>query len=246
MRLLFDLGHSRLKWALAEEELIESGAKAHGGDIAAALTALEPALRDRDVDCLWVSNVMGEAAAWEIATWAAKRDLETVFASSQAEALGVKNGYTEPAQLGVDRWLAVIGAWQIIKNTLCLVDFGTAITFDGVNADGQHLGGAIMPGLRLMRQSLIVGTTLEAAEDDEGFPFAHNTAAAMTSGALLAASAAVERFMGEMARRTGGEVVCMLTGGDAEEVTSHLPFEVMVEPRLVLIGLNSLAEAGIS
>ena len=81
------------------------------------------------------------------------------FASSTDTAAGVRNGYSNPAQLGVDRWLAVIGAFHRHRDACCVVDAGTALTIDGVDATGQHLGGFIVPGPRLMVESLLTGTS---------------------------------------------------------------------------------------
>ena len=64
-------------------------------------------------------------------------------------ACGLRNGYRDPAQLGVDRWLAMCAAWQQFPGSLCVVDAGTAVTIDVVAADGAHSGGLILPGVCL-------------------------------------------------------------------------------------------------
>jgi len=66
---------------------------------------------------------------------------------SRAEYAGVTSGYTHPERLGVDRWLALIAAAHICNRNCIVIDAGSAITLDLLRSDGQHLGGAILPGL---------------------------------------------------------------------------------------------------
>jgi type III pantothenate kinase len=67
--------------------------------------------------------------------------------SAQFESLGITNGYQEPERLGVDRWLALIGAAGITRQNCFVIDAGSAITIDLLGSDGRHLGGAILPGV---------------------------------------------------------------------------------------------------
>jgi type III pantothenate kinase len=66
---------------------------------------------------------------------------------SEAETLGVKNGYHQPARLGADRWMVLLAAAEIADRDTLVIDAGSAITIDLLRADGQHLGGAILPGI---------------------------------------------------------------------------------------------------
>ena len=76
-------------------------------------------------------------------------DLQVV--RTQARFGEVINGYSTFEQLGADRWAAIVGAWQLRRRALCVVDAGTAVTIDLVAASGRHQGGVIVPGLDLMR-----------------------------------------------------------------------------------------------
>ena len=71
----------------------------------------------------------------------------------QAQQLGVKNLYRKPEQLGADRWAALIGARGLTGSAACVVDAGTAVTVEALSAKGEFLGGAIFPGLHLLRLS---------------------------------------------------------------------------------------------
>lgn len=66
---------------------------------------------------------------------------------SEAECMGVKNGYLKPERLGIDRWLVLLAAAELGSGDCLVIDAGSAITLDLLRADGQHLGGAILPGI---------------------------------------------------------------------------------------------------
>ena len=83
--------------------------------------------------------------------------------TSGRAAAGVVNGYADPSLLGVDRWVAVVGAYHRVRGAVVVADIGTAATIDVVAADGRHRGGYIVPGPRLMVASLLGGTSDLAA-----------------------------------------------------------------------------------
>ncbi len=87
-------------------------------------------------------------------------------AETTAESSGVRCAYQAPNQLGIDRWLAIIAASRYAKTTAVL-DVGSAITLDVVTGSGQHLGGHIVPGLKLLRNSLL--TTDRVIVSDKQF-----------------------------------------------------------------------------
>src|SRR5699024_1677202 len=93
-----------------------------------------------------------------------------------AEGGGVKTKYRYPERLGADRWAAAVGAYAASKKAVCVVDCGSAITFDAVDSAGRHLGGLIVPGWNLMRSALHLGTAdLPFAEADSVELFAMDT-----------------------------------------------------------------------
>ena len=149
--LLVDLGNSRLKWVWLEAGRVGQ---------AAALSHRAEDLR-RQLDTGWgrmsapgrvmlasVANSQRTEAfrAWVKGRWGLT--VEQVY--SRDKALGVTNAYAEPRHLGVDRWLALIAVHRRFPGPACIVDCGSAITIDGLAADGRHLGGLILPGLAMM------------------------------------------------------------------------------------------------
>lgn len=95
-------------------------------------------------------SVRAALAHWIQQTWA----IDAEFAAPSAAAFGVRNAYAEPERMGADRWVAMIAARALTGQTSYIVDCGTAVVRRALAADGQHLGGVIFPGIRLMREAL--------------------------------------------------------------------------------------------
>jgi type III pantothenate kinase len=243
MILLIDVGNSRLKWAWADGDLCsEQISLAHDGEPAPGWLQLVVAT-GRQPQRILVSNVAGPRFA-EVLRGALTRQfgVDPEFASVAANAAGVTCAYREPQQLGVDRWLAVIGAWHRAQRAVCVVDSGTATTVDAVDDAGLHLGGMILPGLDLMTESLFKRTSDIAQAVNPGPSsrvtiFADTTSAAVRSGAVFATAALAERAAGELEKRTGRAPALYLTGGTATRIAPSLARANEVVPDLVLRGL---------
>ncbi|HZD54235.1 MAG TPA: type III pantothenate kinase, partial [Woeseiaceae bacterium] len=147
------------------------------------------------------------------------------------------------------RWVAMVGARAEFNSALCVVDAGTAVTIDAVDRDGMHLGGLIVPGLRLMREALHVSTSdlppakrpgSSAAEGME--LFATTTEGALDKGTMTAICGAIERAVGRL-RANGYRPKIVLTGGDASRILKQLNGDVMHRPNLVLQGLAFMVQS---
>ena len=157
MKLLVDIGNSRVKWATLDGgRLGEQQAACHAGwtqqDWHRSLFAM-PGIEE-----VFVASVSEAPSAALDAAAAEATGHRAIFVTTGVEAAGVRNAYREPRLLGVDRWLAVIAAHATIDGDCCIADVGTAATFDAVTASGEHLGGFIVPGPGLMVRSLHGGT----------------------------------------------------------------------------------------
>lgn len=248
MILLIDIGNTRIKWARLDGQLLGPQAAApHAGWSAdtIARAALDTGARAQRV---LVSNVGGASLAAAvreavIRSW----NVEPEFIRSTSEAGGVRNAYTDPAKLGVDRWLAIIGAHALISGALCIVSLGTAMTIDGVDADGRHLGGVIVPGPDLMVSSLFRNTSDIAARAEDGSRkgglFADNTQGAIVQGAEHALAALVERAVETLRRDLNVAPSLLLTGGASHRLDHALGLPCQIVPDLVLRGLAVLASA---
>lgn len=262
MDLLIDIGNTNLRWATwaspptvpptmpqAEPKLGEVITLRHHGalpiDLLAAWERLEPPRQ------VLVGNVGGnELAARLTRAVASLWGLTPAFAATQSEGLGVRIAYAEPARLGVDRWLALIAAHRHAPGPALIVDAGTAITYDLLLADGQHLGGLILPGVRMLREALRAGTRIPPWKDQaeqesdprpDAKPWAADTAAAIAGASLQAPAALAERLWKRLREQARSEPQLLLTGGDAERLAPLLDAPVRILPALVLQGLALLA-----
>jgi type III pantothenate kinase len=245
--LLLDIGNSRVKWAALDgRRLGAQRAAAHAG------WGLADWQREVLTSGRWqrvlAATVAGSAGARTLADAVRTTcGCELELVSSQPEAVGVRNGYRDPSLLGVDRWLAVIAAYHHqARRACCVVDIGTAATVDVVTADGQHLGGFIVPGPGLMVGSLLQGTSDLAQRSAASPPemtalFADNTRDAIERGCAVTLAALADRCVAELASRGPTEPVLLVTGGAAHQVTPHLKTSHQVVPDLVLRGLALLA-----
>ena len=153
--LLLDIGNTRIKWGLADgAKLQRTGTVTHEKIRDAGIAALTTRL-PRRVDRILACNVAGTSLATRISgVMHLHCDTDTHFVHPARAGFGITNGYGRPRRLGVDRWVAMIGAYAEFSRALCVVDAGTAVTIDALDRQGQHLGGQIIPGLRMMQDAL--------------------------------------------------------------------------------------------
>ena len=239
--LLIDIGNSRVKWAWAKQGRIEPGQ-------AFATRASQEEFPRHWADApppaqVLVSNVAGAAVEAELKAYTEQHwHLAPQLVRSTALACGVRNGYTCPEKLGVDRWVALIGAHHAAPGPCCVADCGTAITFDAIDADGIHQGGLIAPGLTMMREALARGTQgLPLVDSNSQSRLGLDTAAAIAAGTRLAAAGLIELGLNETAQRLGSQPRLLLTGGDAPRVATELRIPYELRPDLVLEGLRVIA-----
>jgi type III pantothenate kinase len=187
------------------------------------------------VSCVSANQLLELVQSVALELWP---DADIVLVKSQAQAFGVVNAYQQPGKLGVDRWLSLVAVWQQYQSPACIVDCGTAITVDLIDADGRHQGGLISPGLTLMKKSLGQGTeALPFSETSHVFGLASYTEAAIYSGTLMAAIGLIEQVLTKQPN-----MQLILTGGDAELIAEQLGVASIVEPDLVLRGLLCVLE----
>ncbi|HET7586449.1 MAG TPA: type III pantothenate kinase [Gammaproteobacteria bacterium] len=243
MNLLIDLGNSRIKWAWSEgAALRQQGAAYYAGrPLAEALE--EIASGGVAPDRVVVASVAARGTNDELSAWLGGRyELTPMLVRAEAVAHGITNAYREPGRLGADRWAALVGARQRAAGDVCVVDCGTAITIDMLDARGQHRGGLIGPGVLTMRHALY-GATAGIPDEGEGAitPLGTDTRSAVTAGTLYAAAAFVDRVHAEMEHESGRPLPCLITGGDALVLQPLLQKEYESTPDLVLEGLAVIA-----
>lgn len=236
MRLLIDAGNTRIKWALVEgREWLRSGdlPTVQAEELPRHLSGVV------DVRQIWVSNVAGEAAAGHVRKLHVGPHEAPNFVVARATQCGVCNGYDDPAQLGSDRWAALIAAWHLIGRSCLVATSGTATTVDALSAKGEFVGGLIVPGIELMQRSLAAATAQLGTLRGRYASFPTNTADALRSGAIQASCGAIGR-QHELLGDPDAPVV--LGGGAAEVLREHLNLPLVVVDNLVLQGLLLIAQ----
>ena len=234
MILAVDAGNTRIKWGLHD-----GGTWLAKGWVATADAArLGEAWRELAApDKIVASNVAGPGVRALLAEACGRWPVEIQWAVAVESQCGVRNGYENPAQLGSDRWAALIAACAIAPEGCVVVNAGTAMTVDALSADGVFLGGMIVPGLAAMRRALAESTAAVEVEGGGFRVFPAKTADAVCSGALSAMAGAVERMAGALSGKQGREPVRLLSGGDAERLLPLLSGKTAIVDNLVLEGL---------
>jgi type III pantothenate kinase len=237
VELFMDFGNSAVKWSsgdeLTQDVVHRLASKEPVNQLIAQLQWLEPPSQ------VHIATVLRSERLCELSAWMAENwQVRPVFAQTRSAELGVINGYRDPRQLGVDRWLGLLAGRAISKQPLLVVDCGTATTLDAMDAQGRHLGGAILPGLELFRHCLRAHTDLpEIEEPAETCGFATDTAAGIASGAMLATTSSIETMLERVRDLSGGDADCLLTGGLASRVANQLSSSYRLVPNLILKGL---------
>lgn len=241
MTLLLDWGNTRLKWGEAHEGGVRpGGAAAHENDPRTVLEEIQAS-----PDEIWVASVANESMERALRDACVMRWPQAAlhFARTRAHAHGITCAYPDPATLGVDRWLAMIAARHMVDGPVTVMDAGSAVTLDAVDADGIHLGGLILPGAGMARRLLRERTGRVSVDDAQAGSawWADNSRDAVNSGARLAAVALAERFHEKTAARLGRDATLVLTGGDAAAIMALLSVPCDHAPALVLQGLAVVA-----
>jgi type III pantothenate kinase len=243
MILVLDSGNSRLKWGLFGPR----GWMAQGVVPNPELATL--AVRDwqslqRPSRVIGV-NVAGEPARVRVEGQLARWRLPVEWLTASATAAGVFNNYTIPAQLGADRWASLVAArrrtiaTEVFPSSCVVVNAGTAVTIDALDAEGVFRGGIILPGLRLMLRALSENTAALKVAPGSFADFPISTPDALYSGAVQAVCGAIEQMRTKL--RGDTDVKCFLAGGFAREIAPHLAGPVEVVDNLVLEGVLVLA-----
>ena len=247
MILVIDVGNTRLKWAwltstgLSDQQAIVHRDAKHGIWTSALFESGQKPQR------VLVANVAGPAMAKTLSRLSRKVfrvDIEFVTAAQEYQ--GLTNGYLDPSLLGADRWLALVGAWTRARSALCVVDAGTAVKVDSVDAGGQHLGGLIAPGIHMMREALMNKTSDIARAAQHSTPslagiLANNTIGAVSRGAVFALAGMADRAAEVIEQSTGIKPKLFITGGDAGMITGTMRAQGEIVPDLVLQGLAVIA-----
>ncbi len=242
MILEIDAGNTALKWRIVDANGLVLLATQRSS-LESFEAALEKA-REYHVQETRISCVAREAVRKLLGNRLKQRlGLHARFAQTQKSYDQLTISYPDPGRLGVDRWLAMLAAQHCTDRSFCVIDCGSAITADIVEAGGKHLGGYIVPGLNLMKNTLLGDTgqilmTRNLPAGNTGWGL--DTDEAVTHGISRMAVNFVDSILVELANDHKTYVV-FLTGGDVDLISSQLSLpkalEVTYNADLVLDGL---------
>jgi type III pantothenate kinase len=161
---------------------------------------------------------------------------------------GLKTGlpilYENPAEVGADRVVASLAAFEKYGGPAIVIDFGTATTFDAVSARGEYLGGAIAPGIQISAEALYLRTAklprIEVARPKKAI--GKTTVASMQSGLYFGYIGLANNIIAEISRELGSDPQIVVTGGFADQFGPEIRFPHHQEPHLVLEGLRLIYE----
>jgi len=224
--LLLDIGNSRAKAVLHQN-----------GNLMLLPDHLATTLQQFQISAVFCASVAGDERIAEVRHETGLQQSTWRTVQSEAAKASLRNRYVEPHLLGVDRWLAMLGAVnQWPGQSLLVVDAGTALTLDWVDVSGQHLGGWIIPGFRLQQQA-VIGRTAKVFNNSmqhAQVALGTDTSSCLQNGCL---SAAVAVILQAMLQQPVTKLV--LTGGDALLLLPHLSeHNPHVEPLLIFRGLS--------
>lgn len=157
---------------------------------------------------------------------------------------GIKIRYEDPKAVGADRVCDAVAVMKLYGGPACVVDFGTATTFNAVTKDGEYLGGAITSGINLAAEALYTYAAKLPRIDLQVPPsvIGRNTVHAMQSGLLFGYVSMVEGMVGRFRSELGADMKVVATGGLAEVVAHETKVIDIIAPWLTLEGLRLIWE----
>lgn len=236
--LLIDHGNTRMKWVLARSGQIDINTAGSGSLEDLVRCFQSPAVIGPQT--VMISSVADSGQVEELESFCASRwALSPWLLSSLARQGEVNNAYDDPSKLGVDRWLAIVGAVAHHGKPIVIWDLGTAATLDAVDENGQHLGGMIYPGPVTMLNALRNETLLNAPSRlvDAATGPGNSTRECIENGVLAAQVGALNQFVRNVAKSMSGKPGLVVTGGAAPELLPMLDFDHVHDPWLVFRGM---------
>lgn len=243
MNLYFDIGNTRAKYCVADMKENTT------------LNRLSPiSAIDNELICtdwleqnfnhigqIFIASVKHNAIQVEIESWANNQKLPVINISTEKERFGLINSYDDVSKMGVDRWLAMVGAVDQYPNkTLIVVDAGTATTLELVANNGRHVGGWILPGIQTMLDGLLGATEKVAAQATvpNKLRLGNNTNECVNQALWAATLGLIDRAK-QLAAKQGLNVDhIIITGGNGERLSQLFEDNCEYIPTLIFNGLQ--------
>lgn len=245
--LYFDVGNTQIKWLYRSEASDLYGAER--SDNVGLMWAESLRKKVSEPKRIAVSCVKSsEYLSVLISSLKSAYGLEPFVANVLRAECGVVCSYDDPSRMGIDRWLAMVAVRSQFKGAFCVIDCGSAATFDWVDAEGNHVGGFILPGLKMSVSALLQGTDQVVVDADRlqvaGIEPGVSTTEAVYNGVLFSFVSQIESAFRKLMEIAGGsQVDLVLTGGDAKLLTDKIKVPHKVVGNLVFIGLEQVRRA---
>ena len=235
MNLAIDVGNTRVKIAVFEKDKLVELFVFQKTKI---LSEIKEILKKHEIS----TGIMSNVASISDSKFKKLKDLVHIQVISSFTEVPFKNLYKTPKTLGVDRIALVAGAVsQFSGHNILVIDAGTCITFDFVNSEGEYLGGAISPGLKMRFNSLNYFTAnLPLLEIDELTDFiGKNTKESINSGVINGAIQEIDGVINQYKKKFL-DLTVVLTGGDTNFLAKQLKSSIFANQNLLLQGLNRI------
>ncbi|GGD79388.1 type III pantothenate kinase [Lacimicrobium alkaliphilum] len=228
--LCLDIGNSRVKYAMVtKREVTDTGILTDQNHLQQLLVKSEG---------VYIASVGQTEYVAELikVIQSSNCRYELLSTSTQVQAIAV--AYNNPAKLGLDRWLAMLGARRFSSRPFAVLDIGTAITCDFVDVGGQHLGGWICPGIQLMRQSLAKNTARVTTNQQQWYvgDIGKDTEECVDSGCLVMAKGIIDRADLWM-KNQFSDYDLFICGGDCDLLLPEFVSGIRHIPDIIFYGM---------
>ncbi len=252
MILTVDIGNSRIKWASWQaEKIVARGVAAYAADKSVDvfdklfLVVEKPAR-------LFAVCVAGNKRSKELGEWSKQHwQLGVEFLKTEKQFKNIINAYEDPGQHGADRWAAVVASHLSCPGfSVCVINAGTAITFDLINKNGQHLGGYILPSYVTMHKALLADTANIKSEFNAQFyecSVPDNTNDAVNQGLHKLLQAGIREICQIANQKLDSPMQIIISGGFAGTILDYPKMPTMIhQPDLVMQGLFEIMKQRMS
>lgn len=236
---LFNQEHLQATWRLSSDH--QRTKDEYGLQITALLAS--DGHGPQDLSGIIVSSVVPPITEWILQACQDYLNIPALLVTPELQ-YNIEIHYDDPSAVGADRIADAVAAEKLFGSPVCVIDFGTATTFNAIATGGKYLGGAILPGIATAAESLASRTAKLPPVELKAPPsvIGRNTTHAMQAGLIFGYVALVEGMVARFRNELGKEMKVIATGGHAEKISAHCRAIEKVEPWLTLEGLRIIWE----
>lgn len=238
MLALIDIGNTRTKYCIVDEGKRSSQYAVLNSD----MTNWFLTQNFIGIKKIIVGSVSHDKLTDKLSSWCTKNEVDYQQIISEKQKNNVVSGYQEPSKLGVDRWLALIGAERMFPNqNILIIDAGTATTIDLLAYNGHHQGGWILAGVNILISSVLTQTSRVTADDtqNQSLSFGRNTSENVHNAAWAATVGTID-FAILQAKTEGYTLLkIIITGGNGKLLSTLISHKHTLIEDLVFDGIEA-------